>query len=532
MKLHGRFGMLRAERNGRLLLWTLLFFVALALFCGAVMVEAASPKIALYAYHTEPYIDLDPSVEYSNGIIPLHNVYETLTRYNSETGKIDPLLAESWTSEEGGKRWTFRMRRGVTFHDGSPLTADAVKKSIERTIRMKKSASYIWDAVERIETPDDVTVVFVLKNPAPVDLISAASYAAFIISPAAIEKDSAWFNAGNDGGTGPYTIARVQKGEQIILKRFDEYWRGWTEGQFDGVIIKKYSESSSRRQLLEKGDAQIVSDLSASDLKAMSSNPNLTVHGDPSWKNVIGFWNTKKPPLDNVDFRRAMCYAYPYEEVIDNVLDGRGVVATGLIPAGLWSHSDRLGAPTFDMAKAEEYLRKSGVDPSKYTLEVTFTTGYEVYRSAMQIYRANLKKLGIELNIREMTWDNVWERSKNKKPEDRQDLLVMNWWPDYPSPLSWFYSLVHSEKDIVFNLSYIDDPDLDRMIEEADLKTATDREAAEKLFVDAQEKLVNEAYFLYLFDRVDSWVVSNKITGFKSNPSYETVVFFYDLRTK
>lgn len=108
----------------------------------------------------------------------------------------------------------------------------------------------------------------------------------------------------------------------------------------------------------------------------------------------------------------------------------------------------------------------------------------------------------------------------------------MNWWPDYPSPLSWFYSLVHSEEGIVFNLSYINDPKLDKMIEAGDRKTATNRGEAEELFIDVQKEAVNKAYFLYLFDRVGDWVVSNKLSGFRSNPAYETVVFFYDLRVK
>ena len=507
-------------------------FIFLSLLASFVPGAEAAPKIAVFAYGSEPYIDLDPRVEYSNGILPLHNIYETLGRYNPSTGKIDPLLAESWSSDESGVRWTFKIRSGVKFHDGSSLTAGAVKRSIEKTIEMKQGASYIWDAVETIEAPDDSTVVFTLKNPAPLDLIVSASYAAFIISPEAIDRDGSWFNEGNDGGTGPYSIARVQKGEQVALKKFDDYWKGWSEGQFDGAIIKKYSESSSRRQLIEKGDALITSELSASDMKAMLKNPGVTVHSDPSWKNVIGFWNTEKPPLDNVDLRRALCSAFPYDEVVQNVLDGYGRKATGLIPAGLWGHGDDLGAPEFDMELAAKYLKQSGVNPADCKFEVTFTSGSEAYRSAMQIYRANLKKLGIELNIREMTWDNVWERSKNKKPEDRQDLLLMNWWPDYPSPLSWFYSLARSEDGIVFNLSYIKDPKLDAMIDEADAKTATDRAAAERLFMDAQRELADKAYFLYMFDRADAWVVSNKATGFTSNPAYATVVFFYDLKLK
>ncbi|MDR1133602.1 MAG: ABC transporter substrate-binding protein, partial [Synergistaceae bacterium] len=378
---------------------------------------AAAPKIAIVADYTEPYIDLDPSAEYSNGIRVLQNIYETLTRYDASTQKLEPLLAESWSVSPDGKTWTFEIRRGVKFHDGADLDAAAVKGSIERTINMKKGAAYIWDAVQKIETTGDFTVVFTLDRAAPVDLIASAAYAAFIISPKAVDKGGDWFNEGtSDGGTGPYTLSGVQRGEQAIMKKFDGYWRGWSEGQIDGVIIKKYSENSSRRLLIEKGEAQITNMLSTSDLKALKENPSITVYEAPSWRNIIGFWNTEKPPLDNADLRRALNYAYPYDEVITNVLEGRGVVSKGIVPSGLWGHDDTLDQPVFDMERAEEYLKKSGVDPSSVKLEATIISGSEVYRSAMQIYRANLRKLGIEINVREMTWDSLWEKSKSESP--------------------------------------------------------------------------------------------------------------------
>ena len=219
-------------------------------------------KIAYYAFISEPYIDFDPSVEYSNGIIVLHNIYETLTRYDINTEKIEPLLAEEWTSNEDGTVWNFKLRQGVKFHDGAELNAEAVKKSIERTMDLQMGAAYIWDCVDEIKVIDDYTVEFVLSYPAPLDLIASAGYAAFIISPNAVDKDTGWFNEGNEAGTGPYKVQQVTKGEEVILAKFDDYWKGWSDNQYDRVIIKKIPESSSRRQLVEKGEAQITSGLS------------------------------------------------------------------------------------------------------------------------------------------------------------------------------------------------------------------------------------------------------------------------------
>jgi peptide/nickel transport system substrate-binding protein len=485
-------------------------------------------RIAYYAFNTEPYIDLDPSVEYSNGLIVLHNVYETLTRYDIKEEKVQPLLAESWETSQDGTKWTFKIRQGVKFHDGTELDAEAVKKSIDRTIKMQMGAAFVWDSVNSINVVDKYTVEFELKYPAPIDLIASGSYAAFIMSPNAVENDSQWFNNGNDAGTGPYKIQKITKGEEVILEKFDEYWMGWKDNQYTNAIIKKVAEGSARRQLLEKGEAQVAATFSVTDLKALRENNNVVVQDTDTWRNVIGFFNTEKAPLDNDDFRRALSYAFPYEETIVNIKEGLASQSYGLIPKGLWGHDESLPQYKFDLDKAKEYLDKSGVNVNGLKLEMTFTSGNEAYRNFAQLYKINLQKLGIELDIREMNWDNVWEKAKNPKPQDRQDILVMNWWPDYASPLSWVQSLVQSEDNILFNLSYIKDKNLDNMVSDFEKYAATDREKAEEVIVAIQKEVIDKAYFLHIYDDKTSWVTDKHFKGFESNPAYEGVVFFYD----
>jgi ABC-type dipeptide transport system, periplasmic component len=489
---------------------------------------AKKPKIAYYSYYSEPYVDLDPRVEYSNGIIVLHNVYETLTRYNADTQKVEPLLAESWTKNSDGTVWTFKIKKNVKFHDGAVLNADAVKKSIEKIKELKMGAAYIWDCVKEIKAVDENTVEFDLSYAAPLDYIASAGYAAFIVSPNVVDKDSAWFNEGNEAGTGPYKIQKVTKGEEVILAKFDDYWKGWKDNQYDSVIIKKSAESSSRRQLVEKGDAQITQGLSVTDIKALKGKDGVQVIDGASWKNAAIYFNTQKKPMDNADFRRALSYAFPYEETINNVKDGMALSSYGLIPQGLWGHDEKLPKYTFDMDKATEYLKKSGVNANGLKLEMTFTAGNETYRNMAQLFQVNLKKLGIDLQIREMNWDNVWEKAKSTNPNDRQDLLVMFWWPDYASPMSWFYSLAHSENKIQFNLSYISDKNIDSMIENADKTSATNIEAASKILSDVQKELIDKAYYIFAFDDKSVWAANSHFKGFKPNPAYEGVVFFYD----
>lgn len=490
--------------------------------------KAEDSKIVYFATSTEPYINLDPSVENSNGIAILQNTYETLTFYNYETREVEPLLAESWKSENEGKTWIFKIKDGVKFHDGEELNAEVVKKSIERTKELNLGAAFIWESLESIEVVSEYEVQFNLKYSAPIDLIASAGYASYIISPKAIDKDSQWFNEGNNAGTGPYTIKKLTKGEEVILEKFDDYWGGWKENQYSHAIIKKVSEGSARRQLIEKGEAQIASEFSTTDIKALREYEGVKVEEMPSWKNIIGFFNTEKEPLNNVEFRKALAYAFPYEETINNIKEGMAVQSYGLVPSGLWGHNEELFRYKCDLEKAKEHLDKSGVDVSNLTLEIT-ASGGDAFRNYAQLYQINLKKLGINLEIREMNWDSVWEKSKSVNKEDRQDILVMSWWPDYATPLSWFASLVKSEENPTFNLSYINDPEIDKKIEEASLYAATDREKAEKLLIEIQEKLIEESYFLHIYDDQTVWVTTDKLKGFNINPAYGNVVHFYDL---
>ena len=116
---------------------------------------AQATDVLYHVYHAPPYVTLDPSTEYSNGILVLQNVYETLTYYNSETGELEPMLATEWSSNEEGTEWTFKLRDDVTFHDGTPMTSADVKASLERTISLGQGAAFNWGAVESIETNGD-----------------------------------------------------------------------------------------------------------------------------------------------------------------------------------------------------------------------------------------------------------------------------------------------------------------------------------------------------------------------------------------
>lgn len=498
---------------------------------------ATDTKVLLHTYASVPYVTLDPSTEYSNGVMVLQNVYETLTRYNPETGELEPLLATKWSSNEDGTQWVFELREDVTFHDGSKMTAAQVVNSIKRTMELGQGGAYIWDAVLEdnggsIEATGEYEVTINCGYPCAIDLIASACYAAYIMSDSVVDQTTEWFNQGNDGGTGPYTIAQAN-GDSVVLKAYEGYRGGWTDAQYKNIMIKEVSESSARRQMLETGESQLSSDFSSTDLAALKTQSDkVYIYQAETFNNIVMFLNTAVTPCDNADFRRALAYAFPYEETVNEVLEGNAAQSVGMVPNGLWGHDESIFQYSCDLEKAKEYLDKSGVDTNELKLTVTYSSGDDQYASALQIYQVNLKQIGIELELRSMEWDQQWAQAQNTDPAERQDMFVFIWWPDYADPVSWFQSLLHSEDEIVYNLSYLNDTELDALIDEAIELTVTDRAAAEAKYVEAQKIVADNAYLLNLYDQMHTFVVGNSIQGVSENPAYPTAIPYYGITVK
>ncbi|MDD2573701.1 MAG: ABC transporter substrate-binding protein [Firmicutes bacterium] len=487
------------------------------------------PKIAFYAFNSEPILDWDPSVEYSNGIVVLNNVYETLLRYNPISNEVIPLLAAEYSKSDDGLTWTFKLRQGVKFHDGTDLKAEDVKASIDRTIALGQGAAFIWDAVEEIVVKDDYTIDFELNYPAPLDLIASSGYAAFIMSAEAIESNpDDWFSQGNEAGTGPYMLQSFKMGDEVVMTKFDDYWKGWDGEHFDKVVIKKIPETASRRQLVEKGEADVTMELPYEDIEALKGNSAVNIIDEPSFQNLLVFFNTEKAPLDNKLVRQVLCYAFPYGDVVKYAMGGYATQGRGPIPAGHWGHGKDLFQHEYDLDKAKELLAQAGYPDGGLDLLFTYMAGDEAEKKSAELYKTELSKIGINLEIRGMPWESQWELARDSDPEKRQDILTMYWWPDYASPYSWLYSLYHSEEEILFNLAYWKNARFDQLIDEGNEKSGIDRQVAEDLYIQAQEILIEETPSLFAYDKRYVWVTNSSFKGFESNPIYPNVVFFYD----
>jgi peptide/nickel transport system substrate-binding protein len=381
---------------------------SLAVLAALAAVAAAVAASAVGAGQDRTFTDVsvsqimvgwDPATAYSNEIVAMSNMYETLTRYNAATKKAEPLLAQSFRSSNGGKTWTFQLRRGITFHTGRPLTAAAAKAAIMRTIDLKQGASYIWDAVKSIATPSKYTLVFHLKYPAPLDLNASADYAAYIydVKAAPAKKLAGWFASGHDAGTGPYTVDQWAKGQEVELrlKSYPQYWRGWKGAHYDRVVFRVVPSATTSAQLLRSGEVTWVERLNPQLWQTFQNGNGTKTTSTPSWQNLLGLLNTKSGPLANVNVRRAVLDAVDTKGMLA-ALKGAAFPQIGVIPKGMWGSVDRLPTQySYNPAKAKQLLKQAGYGGGKkVNLLLTYVQGDSDEQLVSTLLKSNLAAVG------------------------------------------------------------------------------------------------------------------------------------------
>ena len=488
---------------------------------------AQSDEVGVYAYDSEPYVYWDPADTFSNEIVVLQNVYETLLRYHPQKDEFEPVLAKSYSSSEDGLTWTFQLREGVKFHTGGEMTAEAVKFSINRTMERGKGASFIWNPVDKIEVVDRYTVKFHLKYPAPVNLIASGSYAAYIYDPD--HSEHSWYAEGRDAGTGPYTIASHQGKEQVVIEKFEDYWGGWEGKHFEKVLFKKVSEPSTRRMMIEKGQADFTNRLPPTAIEALKGKQKVDIVETPSFQNLLALYNTAEDgPMSNRLVRKALSYALPYQNIVEDILEGYGRQSRGVVPYGLWGHSDKVRQYSYSPETAETLLKEAGYWEDGLELQLTYVSGNEYERKIAQLWKSELADLNVDLEVRGMPWSSQVSLGQSPDPNKRQDIFLFYWWPDYPHPHSFLSAMFESRDDIQFNFTYYDSPLFDNLINRANSLSGINRDAAEKVYGAAQNILLEDAAGAPIYDMSYVRALNSSLKGYEDNPAYSHVVFWYD----
>ena len=518
-------------------------FAALLATAGMAMTVTGTaagqePTTFTYGSHVGVVTDLDPATSYSNEVIAFHNIYESLTRYDTASGTLKPALASAWNPSPDGMTWTFTLQPNVTFHTGRALDSTAAKEAIVRTQTLGQGAGYIWGPVESIDTPDAQTLVFNLSYPAPLDLIASANYAAYIYDTQAAgagateEELVAWFGSGKDAGTGPYAIDTWDKGQEyeLTLNAYPDYWRGWDGSHYQQVVYRVVPEATTAAQLVQAGELSFVDRLTPQLTASLKGNPDVAVVETPSFQNLVALLNTASGPLADIKVRQAVAKAFD-PVGIATALQGAVVPAKGVVPPGLLGYSDSLTGTGLDLEGARALLTEAGYGEGgkKLALTATIAAGDSDLSLVTTSLKSNLAEIGVDLNVETLEWQAQWDKAKSADAAARQDIFLMYWWPDYADPFSWFISLFHSEDEPNFNLAYYKDAAADATIDGLQSLTATDRDQAAADYVALQQQLIDEAVVVVPYVQNYQRVLDATVGGYVDDPAYAQVVFAYDL---
>ena len=475
----------------------------------------------------------DPVRSFSTEALYLGNVYEPLLWKNAEGAdeEFTPGIAESWETSEDGLTWTFTIREGATFHDGEPVDAEAVKASIEAA-KDRAGASFIWAPLESIEAPDDTTVVMHLAYSAPMDLVAASTYGAWIVSPKALEAsadDEQYFESGIDAGTGPYTVKSYTPGEKVVLEAYDEYWNDEAAPNYDIVDIAITPDAVTAQQMLTSGEVDLATNLPLENVDTVAAELGTEVRTANSPFNFLAFFNTTRPPLDDPKVRQALSYAVPYEDIIEVGGAGYGTQAHGPVPKGIFPYSEDVPQYSQDLDQAKALLAEAG-HADGLSLTLTYASENPAEARFVPLIKDAFAKIGVTLDVRAELFNQQWENAK-ADPATAQDIFVVYYWPTYSDAgADNLYSLFHSSDAPFFNLSYWKNGEYDALVEEAGTLTGSDREAAQAKYEEAMDLLVDQAPGVFLYDVQAVSVVPEGLEVADFNENYPFTTFFAPIR--
>ena len=378
---------------------TVLGTSTLALSPLALPAWAQSSKTAMTLGIVLEPTGLDPTANASSSIgeITLYNLYETLTKINQD-GSVSPLLAESWEVSPDLKTYTFKLRRGVQFHNGEPFNAHTVKFAFDRAAAEKSTnKDKRTFAALSTQVVDEYTVVLLNKEVDP-DFLFLMGQATAIIT----EPKSADTNATKPVGTGPYVLAGWNKGASITLSQYPAH-RQAAAIKLKRATFKFISDPAAQTAALLSGDLDVFVRVPAyRSLAQFKANPRFQVIVSGSRAKTILAMNNARKPLDDVRVRRAISAAVDRKAVIEGAVDGFGVPIGSHYVPGAPGYVDTTGVNPFNIDKAKALLKEAGVTTP---LELTLTLPPPPYaRQGGEVIAAQLAKIGINAKIQNVEW--------------------------------------------------------------------------------------------------------------------------------
>ncbi|MSU90784.1 ABC transporter substrate-binding protein [Rhodobacteraceae bacterium 2CG4] len=499
---------------------------ALSLALGGVTgaVAQTPPGVLIVGQIAEPKA-LDPAaVTAVNDFRILMNVYDGLVRYKDGTLEVEPALATGWEISDDGTEYTFTLREGVKFHDGSDFDADAVVFNFERMLNEDHPyydtgpfpLAFFFSAVETVEAVDPLTVKFTLNAPYAPFLSNLAYPTGLIVSPAAVEQHGAEFGR-NPSGTGPFTFAEWRSNEAVVVEANPDYWDGAPE--LEAVVFRPITDANTRTAEMLAGGIDLMVEVPPVSLSEFQDD-RFTVHeqaGPHVWFLIL---NAKEGPFADKRVRQAANYAVNKAAIVNDVLEGTAEVAAGPTPpAFAWAYNDALEPYPYDPEKAKELIAEAGAEGAELTFYVTEGGSGMLDPVAMgTAIQADLEAVGFDVSIETYEW-NTFLGEVNPGLEGKADMAEMAWMTNDPDTLPYLALRTEAWPESGgFNSGYYSNEEVDALLEQA--RVSTDQEERAGLYKQMQEIVQEDAPWVFVANWKQNAVTSDRVENFSLQPSF------------
>lgn len=449
------------------------------------------------------FISNIPSANYIYG-----KVYESLVA-RDKNSEYKPALATEWKQVDD-LTWEFKLRSGVTFHDGAPFNAEAVKKTFDRVLDPKVASPRAsnFSMIKEIKAVDEQTVQFVLEYPFTPLLSILASSEGSILSPKAISEHADTLSK-QPVGTGPFKFESWTPGQEMTLVKNDSYWG--EKPKVDKVVYKVVPEDTTRIAMVEAGEAHIADQLTVTEVERAQSSPNMTmVRAEGLGVEYIGF-NVTKKPFDDVRVRQAVAHAIEKEAIVKGVYNNVGTEAVSAMSSKVIGYNPDLKDYAYDVNEARKLLSDAGY-PNGFKTTIV-TDDRKERMNVAEVIQSQLKGIGIDVDIKVMEYGAYLEYTD----KGEHDMFIGGWGNatgdgDYNQ-----YNVFHSSsKGSAGNLAFYNNPEVDQLIEQG--RREKDAKKRKEIYAKLQEIELNDAPVIPIrtIDHVS--VTSKDVRGFWLNP--------------
>ncbi len=443
--------------------------------------------------------------------------YEGLFQFDKDL-KLQPLLAESYEPSADGLVYTFKLRSGVKFQDGTDFNAEAVKANLDRVLdRSNGLARYNqFSRIDKVEVVDPLTVKITLKEQFSAFINALAHPSAMMISPTALKK---W---GKDitfhpVGTGPFEFVEWKPAEYLKVKKFDGYWKKGLP-KVDSMTFRTVTDNNTRAAVVQTGEAQFAYPLPYEQAALLSKNDKLEVVAAPSIIARYVSMNVQHKPFDNVKVRQAVNYAINKEALAKVAFAGYAFPSQGVIPQGV-DYAKKMDPWPYDVKKAKELLKEAGY-PNGFSTTLWSAYNDGTAAKAVQFLQQQLAQVGIKVSIELLESGQRVQRVQQVKDAPTAPVrMYYAGWSASTGEADWALRplLATSGWPPVFNnTAYYSNPKVDKDI--ADALMTTDKAEKTKLYDDAQEQIWKDAPWAFLTTIKLLSVHSKKLSGFYVMP--------------